>query len=312
MDANAVLSFTLADSSGPVLNEVFIHNDPPSFYADPDEDVQFLPQLFANYEADTNDKLIFRDSETGKLEKRSASADGTKYRRFAAAATLANGDTFRSMQVAKDVAVSFADGATVGNLGGYLDLRGGAAVGPLANAASSSSTLDFGDAVARVYVGKRADTATIGCKLAGTAGLVKGGSGILALGASAEGVAGGVRVAGGTLEIGVRDGSALHPGRIGGDIRVEAGSRLVLRDTGAISPMSKLYLNDRAWIPSHAHVRLEAGVKAVVKEIFVAGEALPHGWYGSSDSDAQFVDDVHFEGPGMVHAGSFPTMMILK
>ena len=175
MDADAVLSCTLANTSGAVTNEVFIHNDPPSFYADPDEDVQFLPQLFANYEADTNDKLIFRDSETGKLEKRSASADGTKYRRFAAAATLANGDTFRSMQIAKDVAVSFADGATVGNLGGYLDLRGGAAVGPLANAASSSSTLDFGDAVARVYVGKRADTATIGCKLAGTAGLVKGG-----------------------------------------------------------------------------------------------------------------------------------------
>lgn len=310
MDANAVLSFTLADSSGPVLNEVFIHNDPPSFYADPDEDVQFLPQLFANYEADTNDKLIFRDSNTGKLEKRSASADGTKYRRFAAAATLSNGDTFRSMQIAKDVAVSFADGATVGNLGGYLDLRGGAALGRVG--ADAGATLDFGDSVARVYVGKRADTATIGCKLAGTAGLVKGGSGILALAASAEGVAGGVRVAGGTLEIGVRDGSALHPGRIGGDIRVEAGSRLVLRDTGAISPMSKLYLNDRAWIPSVGHVRLEAGVRAVVKDIFVAGEALPHGWYGSSDSDAQFVDDVHFEGPGMVHAGSFPTMMILK
>lgn len=312
MDANAVLSFTLEDSSGPVLNEVFVHNDPPSFYADPDEDVQFLPQLFANYEADTNDKLIFRDSNTGKLEKRTASADGTKYRRFAAAATLSNGDSFRSMQVAKDVAVSFADGATVRNLAGYLDLRGGAAVGPLANAASSSSTLDFGDAVARVYVGKRADTATIGCKLAGTAGLVKGGSGILALAASAEGVAGGVRVAGGTLRLFATVDGTNHVGRIGGDIAVEAGSRLVVGDRSSIVPGSKLFLNDRDWIPSVGHVRLEAGAKAIVKEIFVDGEALPHGWYGSSESDAQFVDDVHFEGPGMIHAGNFPTMMILR
>ena len=203
MDANAVLSFTLADSSGPVLNEVFIHNDPPSFYADPDEDVQFLPQLFANYEADTNDKLIFRDSNTGKLEKRSTSADGTKYRRFAAAATLSNSDSFRSMQVAKDVAVSFADGATVGNLGGYLDLRGGAALGRVG--AGAGATLDFGDSVARVYVGKRADTATIGCKLAGTAGLVKGGNGALQVGASLGGISGGVRVAGGTLALGAPD-----------------------------------------------------------------------------------------------------------
>ena len=310
MDANAVLSFTLADSSGPVLNEVFIHNDPPSFYADPDEDVQFLPQLFANYEADTNDKLIFRDSNTGKLEKRSASADGTKYRRFAAAATLSNGDSFRSMQVAKDVAVSFADGATVGNLGGYLDLRGGASLGRVGT--DAGATLDFGDAVARVYVGKRADTATIGCKLAGTSGLVKGGSGTIALGASAEGVAGGVRVAGGTLRLFATVDGTNHVGRIGGDIAVEAGSRLVVGDRSSIVPGSKLFLNDRDWIPSVGHVRLEAGVRAVVREILVAGEPLAHGWYGSSDSAAKHVDDVHFEGSGMIHAGSFPTMMILK
>jgi len=315
MDANAVLSFTLADSSGPVLNEVFIHNDPPSFYADPDEDVQFLPQLFANYEADTNDKLIFRDSNTGKLETRSASADGTKYRRFAAAATLANGDSFRSMQVAKDVAVSFADGATVGNLGGYLDLRGGAAVGPPANAASATSTLDFGDAVARVYVGKRADTATIECKLRGSAGFVKGGSGILALGASAEGVAGGVRIAGGTLALGARDGEGkIAPGRVAGDVRVEAGSRLVVRDKASFAPGVRLFLNDRDWIPSYAHVRLESDASAA--KLFVCGEAMPNGYYGSSEaalvhSDIN-VDDVHFEGPGVLWAGVRPTMMIFR
>ena len=313
MDANAVLSFTLADSSGPVLNEVFVRNDPPSFYADPDEDVQFLPQLFANYEADTNDKLIFRDPETGKLEKRSASADGTKYRRFAAAATIGNGAKYAAMLLAANVTNSFANGATATNLAGYLDMRKGAALGVPGD--DVGATLDFGDAVARVYVGKRADTATIGCQLRGSAGLVKGGSGILALAASADGVAGGVRVAGGTLEVGVRNVAGTYfPGRIAGDVRVEAGSRLVLRDTNALAPKSTLSLNDRGWIPSYAHVRLEEGVKAVVKEILVDGEAAPHGWYGSSDSllPVDFVDDVHFEGTGRIHAGSFPTMMILR
>ena len=316
MDAIAVLSFTLADSSGPVLNEVFIHNDPPSFYADPDEDVQFLPQLFANYEADTNDKLIFRDSETGKLEKRSASADGTKYRRFAAAATLANGDTFRSMQIAKDVAVSFADGATVGNLGGYLDLRGGAAVGPPENAASATSVLDFGDAVARVYVGKRADTATIGCKLTGSAGLVKGGSGTLALGASAEGVAGGVRIAGGTLRLGAAVNGTNHVGRIAGNVHVEAGSRLAIGCDGSLAAGVRLHLNDRDWIPSRAHVRLDANAEAA--RLLIDGEPMPNGYYGSSEAATAnpdtpvVVDNVHFEGPGVLWAGIRPTMMIFK
>ena len=81
-------------------------------------------------------------------------------------------------------------------------------------------------------------------------------------------------------------------------------------DKASIVPGSKLYLNDRNWIPSFAHVRIED--KAIVREIVLDGEPLPHGWYGSSDSAAKHVDDVHFEGPGMIHAGSFPTMMILR
>ena len=317
MDANAVLSFTLADSSGSVLNEVFIHNDPPSFYADPDEDVQFLPQLFANYEADANDKLIFRDPETGLLEKRSASASGNTYRRFASAATLADGDSFRSMQVAANVALSFpAAGSTATDLSGYLDLRGGAAVGPLANAASASSTLDFGSQPARIFVGKRADTATIGCKLRGSAGLVKGGSGILALVASAEGVSGGVRVAGGTLQLGATVNGANRVGRVAGDVIVEAGSRLVVRDKASFAPGVRLFLNDRDWIPSYAHVRLEAN--AEIARLVVNGERMPNGYYGSSEAASAhpdtnvIVDDVHFEGPGVLWAGIRPTMMILK
>lgn len=312
MDANAVLSFALPGVSGVVSNEVFIYNDPPSFYADPDEDVQFLPQLFANYEADTNDKLIFRDPATGLLEKRTASASGNAYRRFASAATLADGDSFRSMQVAANVAVSFASGGAVAtNLAGYLDLRGGAAVGPSADAASASSALDFGDALARVYVGKRADTATVGCKLRGSAGLVKGGSGELALGGSLEGLSGGVRVAGGTLCLGAPDGTgAMRGGRLAGTVTVEAGSRLRIRCRNAFpANRTGLSLCDRGWIPSFAHVRLDED--AAVVQLLVDGVPVENGTWGSSESVAANVDDVHFAGSGVLRVGRQATLVVV-
>ena len=146
---------------------------------------------------------------------------------------------------------------------------------------------------------------------------MKGGSGILALAASAEGVKGGVRVAGGTLALGAVDGSGrLRPGRVAGDVVVEAGSRLVVRDKQSFAPHVRLFLNDRDWIPSYAHVRMESD--ASVAKLFVCGEAMPNGYYGSSEAaDAHptaeiYVDDVHFEGPGILWAGIRPTMMIFR
>ena len=200
--------------------------------------------------------------------------------------------------------------ATVANLAGYVDIRKGAALGRPGD--DAGATLDFGEQPARIFVGNWGETGTIGCKLVGSAGLVTGGNGTVALGASADGIVGGVRVAGGTLQLGVAVNGTNHVGRIGGDIAVEAGSRLVVGDKMSIAPGSKLYLNDRKWIPSYAHVRIED--KAVVREIVVDGEPLPHGWYGSSDSilPVTFVDDVHFEGTGRIHAGNFPSMMILR
>lgn len=313
VDAGAVLSVTLDTFNGAVTNEVFVVNDPEGAFDD--GDAQFLPFLFANHEANDNNQLVFRNPSTKKLEKRTATATENStenYRRWTKAETLSDGSSFKSMQIAANTVVSFAGGATVSNLAGYLDLRGGAAVGRAG--ADAGATLDFGSQPARIYVGKRADTATIGCKLTGSAGLVKGGSGVLALGASAEGVEGGVRVAGGTLALGAVINGTNHVGRIGGDIVVEAGSRLVVRDKASIVSGSKLILNDRNWIPSFAHVRLEEGVKAVVKDFLVDGEALPHGWYGSSDHllPVNFVDDVHFEGSGILVVGIPPTLMLLR
>ena len=310
MDANAVLSFSLGDSSEIVSNEVFILNEPPSFYEDPDGSGQFLPQLYANHEANDNNQLIFRHPATGHLSRRTAgTGDNDAFRRWTAAATLADGAQYASMQLGANTTLSFADGATARNLAGFLDLRGGASLGRVGT--DAGATLDFGSAVARVYVGKRADTATIGCRLSGMAGLVKGGSGTLQLGASAEGVKGGIRIAGGTLALGAPDaGGRMHVARVAGDVVVEAGSRLVVRGGNPFEKDVRLFLNDREWIPSHAHVRVESD--AIVPWLFVGGKALERGTWGSSASAAENVDDVHFDGPGILTVGIPPTMMILR
>ena len=310
MDANAVLSFSLGDSSEIVSNEFFILNEPPSFYEDPDGSEQFLPQLYANHEANDNNQLIFRHPATGRLSRRTAgTGDNDAFRRWTAAATLADGAQYASMQLGANTTLSFADGATVTNLAGYLDLRGGASLGRVGT--DAGATVDFGSAVARVYVGKRADTATIGCRLSGMAGLVKGGSGTLQLGASAEGVKGGIRIAGGTLALGAPDAKGrMNVARVAGDVVVEAGSRLVVRGGNTFEKDVRLFLNDREWIPSHAHVRVESD--AIVPWLFVGGKALERGTWGSSASAADHADDVHFEGPGVLTVGIPPTLMLLK
>ena len=333
LEPGAVLAFEMSDSSPNKTNEFYIVKEPECWTDSSEPDHQFLPYFFANQQTLSNPQyrydnpyiitntsvdnthLFFRDKATGRVSREAPDTAGNGYRRWTkdASETLADGAEYCAMLLGESATNSFAAGATVANLAGYLDMRGGAALG--VPGVDGGATVDFGDETARVYVGNWGETAVIGCKLVGSAGLVKGGSGILALAASAGGVVGGVRVAGGTLQVGAADAEGKPvPGRIGGDVHVEAGSRLILCDTGSIAPKSKLFLNDRDWIPSYAHVRLEEGVKAVVKEILVAGEELPHGWYGSSDAllPVDFVDDVHFEGTGRIHAGSFPTMMIFK
>ncbi len=322
----AVVSFALDNNQANVTHEVYLVNGPEAAWApDGGAESQFLPFFFANNQFESTGgntpgdiqvsdpgkiTLAFRDTGTGKVTLKEPETSGTGYRRWTAADSLADGAKYFSMQLAANVTNSFAPGATVSDLSGYVDMRGGAALGRPGD--DAGATLDFGDRPARIFVGNWGQTGTIGCKLVGSAGLVTGGNGTVALGASADGIAGGVRVAGGTLQLGVAVNGTNHVGRIGGDICVEAGSRLVVGDKSSIAPGSKLFLNDRSWIPSYAHVRIED--KAVVREIVVEGEPLPHGWYGSSDSilPVNFVDDVHFEGPGRIHAGNFPSMMILR
>ena len=329
LEAGAVVSFDLDGNQSSVSNEFFIVNEPDGWIAKGEVKRQFLPYLFVNNQIEgqeqkatieamsvtttDNTKLAFRDTETGRVSLTNSVDTGNGYRRWTADEELAGGTSYYSMQLASGVTNSFAPGATVRNLAGYVDMRKGAALGRPGE--DAGATLDFGDQPARIFNGNWGEVGTIGCRLAGSAGLVTGGNGTIALAASAEGVAGGVRVAGGTLALGVPGtGGTNFVGRVAGDVRVEAGSRLVVRDKASFAPGVRLFLNDRDWIPSYAHVRLESNASAA--KLFVCGEAMPNGYYGSSEaalvhSDIN-VDDVHFEGPGVLWAGVRPTMMIFR
>lgn len=333
LDAGAVVSFDYDNSTANNANDLFLVNAPAEVF-DPDAEKQFLPFFFANNQREgtggntteemavseqDNVRLAFRDSRTGKVSLESPATTGDGYRRWTAGETLEADAEYNSMQLASGVTNAFEAGATVRNLAGYLDMRKGAALG--VPGADGGATIGFGDRPARIYVGNWGETAVIGCKLAGSAGLVKGGNGILVLAASAEGVSGGVRVAGGTLALGAVVSGAggtntVYQGRVAGDVVVEAGSRLVVRDKAAFAPRVRLFLNDREWIPSYAHVRMESD--ASVAKLFVGGKPMPNGYYGSSEAaDAHpaadvVVDDVHFEGSGLLWAGVRPTMLIFK
>jgi hypothetical protein len=336
LESTSVSSFVLDSSTTGASSEFFIVNRPAAAWDSPNgTGLQFLPFFFANNQMEAKDgvtqenpsvdtpnntRLAFRDPESGKVSL--GTPDETpnsfgNYRRWTAGEELADGAEYYSMQLAQNVTNSFKTAnVVVQNLAGYLDMRGGAALGR--PGLDAGATLDFGDQPARIFNGIWGETGTVGCKLAGTAGLVTGGNGTIALGASAEGVAGGVRVAGGTLEllnktVPFANGTIVARGRIAGDIRVEAGSRLVVYGAACIAPGSQLFLNDRDWIPSYGHVQLlDPGRPVYVRELVIGGERMPHGYYGSSKSGAEHADDVHFEGPGTIYAGTLPTLMIFK
>ena len=326
LEPGAILSFDLDKDQTSVTHEFYLVGEPDGAWAPPGgADAQFLPFLFANNQMEAtgsggtpaessvgeqdNTRLAFRDIATGKVTLGAPATEGNGYRRWTAGETLADGAQYYSMQLASNVTNAFADGATVQNLAGYVDMRKGAALGRPGE--DGGATLDFGDEPARLFVGNWGETGTIGCRIAGTAGLVKGGNGTLAVGASLQGAEGGIRIAGGTLSLGAPDaGGRMRAARIAGDVRVEAGSRLDVRARGVFATGVRLFLEDREWIPSVGHVRLAED--AAVDRLFVCGMRMPDGWYGASGSGAERVDDVHFEGPGRLWVGIRPTTMILR
>ncbi|MBQ8569906.1 MAG: hypothetical protein IJ444_00160 [Kiritimatiellae bacterium] len=78
-------------------------------------------------------------------------------------------------------------------------------------------------------------------------------------------------------------------------VRLEGGTtKLTLRNLNTFLQQS-LYLNDHATIGPKVNVASSEKV-AKVNKLFINGESIPRGTYGSSSSSAEFVDDEHFVG----------------
>jgi len=175
--------------------------------------------------------------------------------------------------------------------GAVLFQQGARAIGTSGDAAAG--TLDFGPAEGVVGV-LGLNVNTIGAVITGSGGLTKTGTGELVL-TGANTYTGDSHVSGGTLRVG--DGA--FAGRLGtGDVIVHTGAILRLSNGEAIA--------DGAAVSVHRHglfngrVILDEGVSETVRYLFLGGQPMAAGTYGSTASAAANTVDAYFSGTGVL------------
>lgn len=334
VEPGATASFSLDTSAnrkyGVISNDFHVVNAPAAAW-DSGKGYEILPFFYPNCEND-NFRVAIRDTATGRVtlagSVHSEGATGT-IRLFQLnngsqdhTETMPSGADYQSVIVDSNRKTAFAEENGVVRISsGLLGLRGGSQFGRLATATTASSTLDFGSRPGYVYVGRQNETADIGCRVAGTAGFVKSAGGTLRLYRPMDALTGGVWVGAGRL-------SLLEDATLGdNDVFVAAGAKLRITRGDAFGTGSRLDLEDRDWISTASRIELENAEMARVRRLYVNGENLHRGYYGSSEAEASlaalasvgfpaFVDDRLFSGPGVLKVKSDdllqPTLMILR
>lgn len=334
VEPGATASFSLDTSAnrkyGVISNDFHVVNSPAAAW-DSGKGYEILPFFYPNCEND-NFRVAIRDTATGRVtlagSVHSEGATGT-IRLFQLnngsqdhTETMPSGADYQSVIVDSNRKTAFAEENGVVRISsGLLGLRGGSQFGRLATATTASSTLDFGSRPGYVYVGRQNETADIGCRVAGTAGFVKSAGGTLRLYRPMDALTGGVWVGAGRL-------SLLEDATLGdNDVFVAAGAKLRITRGDAFGTGSRLDLEDRDWISTASRIELENAEMARVRRLYVNGENLHRGYYGSSEAEPKltelatigfpaFVDDRLFSGPGVLKVKSDdllqPTLMILR
>ena len=181
---------------------------------------------------------------------------------------------------------------------GCLSFHTGTMLGPLDNENSASALVHFGKCAYVHTLG----TATVGAKLSGSNGLVKSGSGKLVLGNdSSETLSGGVAVNCGTLTL----GAVGYPADLGAnDIAIYAGATLeVVELKSDKCRQATVQFVDEPGFGAYGGITLPEGTTMCYK-MRVNGVAQTRGTYGATGSGAQFIDDDHFTGPGILSVRS--------
>ena len=214
--------------------------------------------------------------------------------------------TFRSLSFSAGwggFTYAFANpGARIAVTGGYLDLDAsdkGTGVGVLGKVSDTNSvlaTLDFGARPGRVFATSAGNA--IGMRIAGTGGLVKGGKGNVTLTAdSSATLSGGVYVNCGRLTFGA-DG---HDASIGANaLTVFAGATAAFVTRQPVSAKETVIaLVDQPQIGQYGRIDLASG-ETKCRKLVVDGKAVRRGTWGATGSGAEFIDDNHFTGSGVL------------
>lgn len=131
--------------------------------------------------------------------------------------------------------------------------------------------------------------------LTGAVGLAKAGAGALTLTNWPSTTTGDITVSGGTLT--VAQGASL----VNSTNVTVAGGTLDLQAASAIADSALVQIADGA------KLTLSSAVTETVNKLIVGGMAKPRGYYGTSASvGAQYVDDVHFGGTGLLYVVNNP------
>ncbi len=300
-EAGATAAFGLDTSAdkgaGVISNDFHIVNSPAAAW-DSGKGYEILPFFFPN--AENQDRsVVVRDTATGRVTKVEPDGDAsaTGIRQLGNNGRndpMEDGAEWEAVAVYPWAYCYFAQpNSTVRILSGYLNVVS-TPFAPPDHANSASSTVDFGNRTAYVYVNQQNSTADIGCRVAGTAGFVKSAGGTLQLHQPMDGLSGGVWVGAGRL-------SLLDDATLGdNDVAVAAGAKLRIAGVSPFGRDARLDLEDRDWISTNSRVELDNGAENRVRRLYVNGVNQKRGTYGATGSGAEFVDDKHFSGTGTV------------
>ena len=296
-------SFSLATTKTfgtfPTATNEFVIVNAPTAAWDSGKGYEILPFFFPN--AESNNRFVtIRNTVTGIVTNVTpdSTADSTgNIREFGANNrndSMADGSEWEAVTVYPWAYAYFSQpNSTVKILSGYLNVVS-KPFAPPDHANSASSTVDFGDRTAYVYVNRQSDTADIGCRVAGTAGFVKSAGGTLQLHQPMDGLSGGVCVGAGRL-------SLLDDATLGdNDVSIAAGAKLRIVGGNPFGSNVRLDLENRDWISTTSRLELDNGEENRVRRLYVNGVCQKRGTYGATGSGAEFIDDAIFSGTGVL------------
>lgn len=192
---------------------------------------------------------------------------------------------------------------------GGLILQGSSAIGLPGR--TDNGALILGDATHPAYVWAKAvnaNTNYLGAAVTAAGGFVSAYPGNLCLVGDQTGIVGEIAVNGGTLAIGTADADCSLA--VGIPIRVCTGAKLLLPTVTNAVAASSIKLDGAG--KNSAKVILPVNqtcASLAVRDVYESNEwtTLPEGTYGSSESNAEFVRDDLFVGPGVLTVGEAPT-----